>query len=153
MNVDIGFQETESVMEANFEEEHTQTPVNFGEVIVIERGGVTEEEIVAAVAKYFEENEVPSAKTSKISNVTLFADAWVVTETKDKYLQVVAISGVTENSQVDLKLSDEQAVIFREKDISFVTENDGGVVTVYAYGQMPQNNYTMQVTITEVDYE
>ena len=43
--------------------------------------------------------------------------------------------------------------VFYEKDITFVTENDGGVVTVYAIGQKPQNDYTIQVTITEVDYE
>ena len=40
---------------------------------------------------------------------------------------------------------------FYEKDITFVTENEGGVVTVYVIGQKPTNDYTIQVTITEVD--
>ena len=151
MNVDIGFQETESVMEARFEEEQTQTPANFGEVIVIERGGVTEEEIAAAVAKYFEENEIPSAKTSKIGSVTLWASSWVGEGRFHK--QIVGIEGVTENSQVDLTPDAEQLAIFDEKDVTFVTENIGGVVTVYAIGQKPQNDYTIQVTITEVEYE
>ena len=44
----------------------------------------------------------------------------------------------------------EQLVIFYEKDLTFVTENEGGVVTVYAIGQKPTNDYTIQVTITEV---
>ena len=67
------------------------------------------------------------------------------------YSQVVEIDGITENSQVDLTPSIEQLIIFYEKDLGFVTENDNGVVTVYAIGQKPENDYTMQVTITEVD--
>lgn len=87
--------------------------------------------------------------TARISNVTLLASKW---EGKDHlYSQVVTIDGVTENSQVDLTPSVEQLVVFYEKDLTFVTENDGGVVTVYAIGQKPTNDYTIQATITEVD--
>ena len=32
------------------------------------------------------------------------------------------------------------------------TKNVGGIVTVYAVGQKPANDYTIQVTITEVRY-
>ena len=63
----------------------------------------------------------------------------------------MTISGVTENSQVDLTPSVEQLVVFYEKDLTFVTENEDGVVTVYAIGQKPTNDYTVQVTITEVN--
>lgn len=66
------------------------------------------------------------------------------------YSQVVTINGVTKNSQVDLTPSVEQLVIFYDKDLTFVTENDDGVITVYAIGQKPKNDYTIQVTITEV---
>jgi hypothetical protein len=66
------------------------------------------------------------------------------------YSQVVSIDGVTENSQVDLTPDVEQLEIFHDKDLTFVTENDGGTVTVYAIGQKPTNDYTIQVTITEV---
>jgi hypothetical protein len=44
----------------------------------------------------------------------------------------------------------EQLAIFYEKDITFITENDGGVVTVYVIGQKPQNDYTIPVSIVEV---
>lgn len=88
------------------------------------------------------------AATAKISEVTLLASAWEGEE--NLYSQVVAIEGVTENSQVDITPNVEQLVIFYEKDLTFVTENDGGVVTVYAIGQKPANDYTIQVTITEV---
>lgn len=107
----------------------------------------TEEEkqaLVAEVLAVVNENTV----AAKIGEVALLASAWVGDE--DPYSQVVEIVGVTENSQVDLTPSVEQLAIFHDKDLAFVTENEDGVVTVYAIGQKPENDYTIQVTITEV---
>lgn len=86
--------------------------------------------------------------SARIGNVTLVANNWV--GESSPYSQVVTIEGVTEKSQVDLTPSVEHLSIFHHKDLAFVTENDGGVVTVYAIGQKPENDYTIQVTITEV---
>lgn len=86
---------------------------------------------------------------SKIGEVTLLTSKW--TGKDHLWHQVVSIDGVTEYSQVDLTPSVEQLVIFYEKDLTFVTENEDGVVTVYAIGQKPTNDYTIQVTITEVN--
>lgn len=86
--------------------------------------------------------------SARISDVTLVASEWV--GSNNLFSQVVAIDSVTENSQVDLKPSITQLAAFYEKDLAFVTENEDGVVTVYAIGQKPQNDYTIQVTITEV---
>jgi hypothetical protein len=85
---------------------------------------------------------------ARIAYVDLLASNWV--GDKNPYSQIVAIDGVTENSQVDLTPSIDQLVVFYEKDLGFVAENEDGVVTVYAIGQKPENDYTMQVTITEV---
>ena len=85
----------------------------------------------------------------KIGYATLLASAW--TGEDNVYSQVVSIEGVTENSQVDLTPSVQQLAVFYNKDLTFTTENYGGVVTVYAIGQKPANDYTIQVTITEVD--
>lgn len=96
--------------------------------------------------------EVPPTPTStsnvRVSEVTLLAADWV--ERDSYYAQAVTIDGITKYSQVDLKPTIEQLAIFYDKDLAFVTENDAGVVTVYAIGQRPANDYTMQVTITEV---
>lgn len=89
-------------------------------------------------------------QAARIGDVTLYANNW--SGTGPLYSQVVTIAGVTENSQVDLTPSVQQLAVFYEKDLTFVTENDGGVVTVYAIGQKPENDYTIQVTITEVTY-
>jgi len=86
---------------------------------------------------------------AKIGEAVLPASAW--TGSGNLYSQVVSINGVTANSQVDLTPSVEQLAIFYEKDLTFVTENEDGVVTVYAIGQKPTNDYTIQVTITEVN--
>lgn len=105
----------------------------------------TDEQIAAAVAAYMEANQTSSAI---IGEVTLKADNWV--GTVSPYHQSVEIDGVTENSQVDLTPSVEQLAIFHNKDLAFVTENVDGNVTVYALGDKPTNDYTLQVTITEV---
>ena len=112
---------------------------------------VTDQQIAAAVAAYMAEHpvDVPSGGSSaRIAEVTLFADNWQGEESP--YSQMVQIDGVTENTQVDLTPSIEQLAIFHDKDLSFVTENEDGVVTVYALGDKPANDYTMQVTLTEV---
>lgn len=88
-------------------------------------------------------------ETNKISTVTLLANQWV--GESSPYSQIVTIEGVTPKSQVDLTPSVEQLSIFYLKDLTFVTENDNGVVTVYAIGQKPQSDYTIQVTITETE--
>lgn len=94
-------------------------------------------------------NISPSTLKPKIGFVDLLASAWE-RRNDNLYSQIVNIDGVTENSQVDLTPDVEQLVIFYEKDLTFVSENDGGVVTIFAIGQKPMNDYTMQVTITEV---
>lgn len=83
-----------------------------------------------------------------VHNVILLASAW--TGGNNLYSQVVVIPGITENSQVNLTPSVEQMTVFYEKDLSFVTENDGGVVTVYAIGQKPKNDYIIPANIVEV---
>lgn len=85
---------------------------------------------------------------SRIVDIVLPASAWVG---GDKvHSQVVAIDGITIQSQVDLKPSAEQMAIFHEKDIAFTTENEDGVVTVYVVGDKPLLDYTIQASVTEV---
>ncbi len=100
------------------------------------------------LARLAENGGLAVGSTVRVAEVTLSAAKW--TGTESPYSQVVRITGVTSYSQVDLKPSVEQMAIFHEKDLAFVTENDEGVVTVYAIGQKPTNDYTMQVSITEV---
>lgn len=81
-------------------------------------------------------------------DVALPAAGWQGSESP--YWQVVNIDGITPYSQVDLTPSLEQLVIFHNKDLTFTTKNAGGVVTVYAIGQRPENDYVMPATVKEV---
>lgn len=100
-------------------------------------------------AKISELEKAKPETIARIGWVTLLAEAWEGAE--NLYHQVVTIEGVTENSQVDLTPDVQQLAIFYEKDITFVTENANGIVTVYVIGQKPTNDYTIQATITEVE--
>lgn len=85
------------------------------------------------------------------ASITLHADKWEQAA-DNRYYQVVTVNNavITPNSKVDLQPSSEQLSIFHEKDLAFVAENEDGIVSVYCVGQVPQNSYTIQATVTEV---
>jgi len=87
--------------------------------------------------------------SATLTNVYLPTSGWK-TIGELLHSQIVAMSGITAKSKVDLQPSVEQLTIFHEKDIAFVTENDGGIITVFVIGDKPSNDYTIQATITEV---
>lgn len=87
-------------------------------------------------------------KTARMGIVTLLASAWA--GSGNLYSQVVTIDGITERSQINLTPTVSQMATFYEKDITFITENADGVLTVYVIGQKPQNDYTIQASIVEV---
>ena len=86
------------------------------------------------------------------ASITLYADKWEQGDVETLWSQVVVVENatITEYSKVDLQPSAEQLLIFHEKDVTFVAENDGGVVTVFCIGQKPVNDYVMQATVSEV---
>lgn len=87
----------------------------------------------------------------KTITINLPASKWV--GESDSYSQVVSIADITPYSKVDLQPTLEQLVIFHEKDITFVTENDDGIVTIYCIGQKPTLDYDIQATVTEIAQE
>ena len=117
---------------------------NFTDGQVLTAGQLNHiEEGIIALEKF-----IKDAAVVRLANVTLTASAWV--GENSLYSQVVTIDGITQYSKVDLLPSVEQLAIFHNKDVAFVTENEDGVVTVYAIGDKPLLDYTMQVQITEV---
>ena len=103
-------------------------------------------EYVMDAKKYID--SLVAAPVPRLAAVTLPASKWAGSDSP--YSQVVSIPGITPYSKVDLLPSVEQLAIFHNKDLAFVTENEDGVVTVYAIGDKPTNDYTIQVQIAEV---
>ena len=91
---------------------------------------------------------IPDCLIPKTTYVELVESEWI--EDESLWYQVVNINGVTVNSKIDLQPTAYQILDIQNKDISFIAENDDGVVTVYCFGNKPDKSYSMQVLITEV---
>lgn len=95
-------------------------------------------------------NGAVAASAARITSVTVLASAWLTTDVPNRFIQTVAVEGLTEYSKVDLQPSDEQLVVFHQRAVSFTTVNEDGVLTVVAIGDKPADDYTIQATVTEV---
>ena len=96
-------------------------------------------------------NSLQSASSTKTIWIELPSSDWE--EDGLKCYQIIPNDDeiFTQYSKVDLQPTVEQLIIFHEKDISFVTENDGGIMMIYCIGQKPEGDYTIQATVTEVE--
>lgn len=86
-------------------------------------------------------------KPFKMTTINLFADDWV--GTNSPFSQIVAVSGVTSNSKIDILPTPEQLAELQDADVTLMIVNDNGVATAYAMNNKPTKDYEMQVLITE----
>lgn len=86
--------------------------------------------------------------TNKLTYISIPASGWKGGESP--FHQVVNVEEISNNSMVVLQPSVEQLNAWREMDLAFTTENDEGIVTVYAIGDRPTEDITIQATIMEV---
>ncbi len=124
--------------------------INFnGEVL----GGSNSEELEELIERAEEvidrlENLGDKASPSRIAYVSIYADKWE--NEQSPYYQVVEVEGATNHTQVDLTPDATQLEMCRAKELALVAINRNGVVRVKAIGKRPENDYFMQVTLTEV---
>jgi hypothetical protein len=144
-NATIYFDGTEYV--EGFLLRHNQGGVGYTLTDNVTLGEAQKREIMDELLELIAQGGLP-ASAARIVDISIYANKWV--GTNSPYSQVVAVEGATEYSQVDLTPSVEQLSVFHNKDLAFVTENVDGVVTVYAIGQKPENDYTIQATVKEV---
>lgn len=85
----------------------------------------------------------------KVTTITLPVSGWI--EATNVYSQVVTVAGATINSKIDLYPTPEQLVELQSDGIALVAVNEDGIVTVYALNNKPTSDYSMQVTLTEVN--
>lgn len=92
------------------------------------------------------------------ASIVLLPDAWQSVLGDDgnlmpnRYYQPVTVNNavITPNSKVDLQPSPEQLAVFAQKDVTFTAINAGGNVRICVVGEKPTQEYTIQVTVTEV---
>lgn len=84
----------------------------------------------------------------KIGTITLPASGWK--GAVSPYAQEVAFDAVSVSSKVDLQADSETLEALRMAGIALVAANDEGTVTVYAFGDKPGSDLTVQATVTEV---
>ena len=89
-----------------------------------------------------------STSSAKLTTITIPAANW--TGSYSPYSQVVSVNSVGVNSKLDLQPTPYQIVELQESEISLMTSNNNGIVTVYAIGGKPASDMEMQVLITEV---
>lgn len=91
-------------------------------------------------------------------SITLYADKWkqVVdidgADVVDTYSQVVEVNNavITPNSKVDLQPDADRLCKLYDCGIALTTENNEGIVTVYAVGDKPIESFPVQATVTEI---
>ena len=115
---------------------------------------------IQKVIAYSDQKDTETLSKQSFVNILGGADNWTEEEVTDtsgnvigsRYGQVVNVNNaiITPNSMVNLQLTSEQVIIFQNKALAFYAENDEGVVTIYCIGQIPENDYTIQATVTEV---
>lgn len=81
-------------------------------------------------------------------SVTLKVGDWV--GESSPYSQIVAIPDVTSYTKVDLQPTVTQLNTLYGLSIGFFAVNEDGVVTIYAVGSKPTEDFTFQYTKTEV---
>ena len=80
--------------------------------------------------------------------LTLSADAWKGAVSPRS--QPVEVPGVGLTSKVDLQPDPEQLEKMRCLGMALAAVNDNGLVTVLAFGGKPEEDMTLQATVTEV---
>jgi hypothetical protein len=87
--------------------------------------------------------------TPKLTSVIMLAENWV--GDSNPWSQVVSVNGVNVNSKLDLQPNPTQIVALQDAEISLMLTNNQGIVTAWAIGNKPAEDYEISVLITEVD--
>lgn len=82
--------------------------------------------------------------------ITIYAPASKWKGGTSPFSQVVEVDSININTKVDIQMSAQQLETLSDQTITFVAENDGGVVTMYAIGDKPNVDCEFQATLSEV---
>lgn len=132
-------------------EQKSDTVIYDGEIVVEKSGdGYTRLKVGDGIKKYSElpyMNLPGYAAVIKKIYIELLASGW--SGEQSPYSQEVVIDGITANSQIDLQVTPEQLTELQDNEISLVATNDNGSVVIWAIGDKPTSDYTIQATVSE----
>ena len=99
-------------------------------------------------------DDVVSQVLPRTVTVTLELEKWAevtspINPRLGYYCQEVIVDAATQYSRLDLHPDADMLAEFQTLNLVFVTENNGGTITVYSVGDMPLKTYTMQATVLE----
>lgn len=80
--------------------------------------------------------------------LTLHKDAWK--GAVSPWSQAVEVDGVGQTSKLDLQPEPDQLERMRLRGLALAAVNDNGLVTVFSFGGKPDEDWTLQATVTEV---
>lgn len=140
INLQADEQQTLDLQESDIE---IQIANDNGHVIAFAYGGKPVIDYVFQAT--VEETDVDIAR--RYDNVNLYANGWV--GEGSVYTQPVYIKDMTRNSIVDLNLTEVQIEKLEGSETTLLISNDRGEAIAYALGYKPDEDYFVNVTITE----
>lgn len=124
------------------------TAIEDSNVVYVGNTEPTDPNIQVWVNTGEDEVETVASSQTRVTTISLPSAGW--TGSSNPWSQVANIVGITSLSKVDLQPTVAQVVSLQNEDIALMTENNDGVITVYAIGGKPTVDYTMQAMISEV---
>ena len=85
---------------------------------------------------------------TKVVDIVLQTDSWYSYE--GMWSQIVEVAEASKFSKIDLQPSAEQNLLLQSLGTTMTVENASGVITVYAVGDKPTTEITIQATLTEI---
>lgn len=122
-------------------------PIEEGELVIEYSNDYSRARLL--IGTKFGYDAMEFSAVSKIRTVSLPLSLW--TGNGSPWSQVVTIDGVTTKSKIDLQPNASQLTQLQDSETSLVAENNEGVVTVYAIGNLPEVDFEIQATITETN--
>jgi hypothetical protein len=84
----------------------------------------------------------------KYTTISLLATSWI--DDGQLCYQDIALNCVTDKSMVNLQPTPEQLITWQDNGLTFTTYSSNGSVRVFAIGDLPTEDYTVQATVHEM---
>ncbi len=85
---------------------------------------------------------------TKVTDIVMKVDSWH--GGAGMWSQIVEVAEASPFSKIDLQPNTEQLLALQKSQTAMSAENADGIITVYAFGEKPREDMTLQATVTEI---